>query len=85
MAQTYLADIVKQLVPLEPKPGGQRYKILNLLRGAGRHGVSTNDFLSRHGIGSRFGGRIGELRKAGFKIETIPYRAGGGAIYKMGD
>ena len=49
-------------------PKTKREIVLALLQEAGDKGVSTNAFL-RRGAGSRFGGRIHELRQFGWIIE----------------
>lgn len=61
---------VKQLKPLSPSAKF----VLHLLREAGPdRGVTTNEFLLA-GAGSRFGGRILELREHGHVIETSQFK-----------
>jgi len=63
------------------KRAAQCRHLLELLRGAGEHGVSTLDPIYEHGI-LRRSGRILELREAGFSIETRPGPRGT-AIYVL--
>jgi len=63
------------------KRAARRRHLLELLRGAGEHGVSTLDLIYEHGI-LRGSGRILELRRAGVSIETKP-GPGGTAIYVL--
>lgn len=58
--------------------------VLYLLREAGDHGVTTSEFLQA-GCGSRFGGRIFELREQGHVIEAEPLEGGpfGSFIYRL--
>lgn len=53
----------------------RRQLTLHLLREAGGRGVTTSEFLEG-GCGSRFGGRILELREQGHMIETERVREG---------
>jgi hypothetical protein len=53
----------------------KRQLVFNLLYEAGRHGVTTSELLAA-GAGSRYGGRIFELRRMGHEIDTERLRAG---------
>lgn len=58
--------------------------VLQLLRQAGSSGVTTADFL-QGGAGSRFGGRILELRQMGFVISTKRVRSGMSRYVLLGE
>ncbi|HEY0391013.1 MAG TPA: hypothetical protein VGC63_04825 [Solirubrobacterales bacterium] len=47
----------------------QARRVLEMLRSAGDRGVSNGDFVSAYM--ARFGGRICEMRKLGWSIETV--------------
>lgn len=53
----------------------RRALVLQLLTEAGPRGVTTAEFLEA-GCGSRFGGRIFELRRDGHAIDARPIRTG---------
>lgn len=63
------------------KRAAQRRVLLELLRAAGEHGVSVLTLIYQHGI-LRASGRVLELRKEGYTIETRPGQ-GGTAIYVL--
>lgn len=56
------------------KPSARR--VLAVLREAGARGCTTHDLCQPHIGGARFGGRLLELRQAGFEIITSYERAG---------
>jgi hypothetical protein len=59
----------------------QRSRLLELLRAAGHRGVSVLELIHKHNI-LRASGRILELRRQGYAIETLP-GPGGTAIYVL--
>jgi Helix-turn-helix domain len=60
----------------------KREHVLQLLREAGEHGVTTAQFLEA-GCGSRFGARVQELRDAGWVIDARRVRVGS-HVYVLG-
>jgi len=63
------------------KRTAQCRRLLELLRAAGNRGVSVLDLIHKHSI-YRASGRILELRKQNYSIETRP-GPGGTAIYVL--
>lgn len=61
-----LLDLGKPAVA-EPNTGTQKERILTMLRAAGKGGVTNIDFVGRHML--RYGARIFELRRMGYRIE----------------